>query len=135
MQDRPTAGELLKVMREFCERELQEALTGRLRFQVRILQNLLAILEREWEGEEQALNAEWDRLTTLIGSEPKPDGQQALAERVKQMNLELSKRIRSGEMDDRFDETLDAVYETVKEKLAIANPRWASSPPLDGGVS
>ena len=58
MQDRPTAVELLKAARDFCERELGPSLSGRMRFQVRILQNILGTLEREWEHEEDALIAE-----------------------------------------------------------------------------
>ena len=54
MQDRPTAIELLKAAQEFCERDLQPNLTGRVRFHARVLQNVLGILEREWAGEEKA---------------------------------------------------------------------------------
>src|SRR5438270_13383460 len=62
MQDRPTAAELLRAAREFCERELLGELKGRRQFHTRVLINVLSILEREWDGEDDALRAEWKRL-------------------------------------------------------------------------
>jgi hypothetical protein len=125
VQDRPTAIELLRAAQEFCEKDLQAALTGRVRFHARVLQNVLAILEREWAGEGAAVEAEWERLRILLGKdEPMADGLQALSDQVRAYNAELSARIRAGELDDRFEETLEALRATVGEKLAIANPRW-----------
>ncbi len=128
MQDRPTAPELLRAAREFCERELGPALDGRLRFQVRVLQNILGILEREWAGEEDALRSELERLNALLdGSDDPPPTMRALSQRVKDMNATLSARIRTGELDDRADDVRRILFETVREKLAISNPNYASS--------
>jgi hypothetical protein len=124
MQDRPTAAELLKAARAFCEDELGPALTGRLRFQVRVLQNILGILEREWENEEDAVRAEYARLQPLLGLDEAPDTFKELRERVRAANVDLAKKIRAGDLDDCFDETLDALHATATEKLAIANPNW-----------
>ena len=124
MQDRPTAAELLRAARDFCERDLLPELTGRRRFHTRVLVNVLSILEREWEGEDAALRAEWERLQTLLGPADEPE---RLADGVRERNKELSERIRSGALDDRWDETLDLLRQTVAEKLAIANPRYANS--------
>ena len=124
MQDRPTAQELLKAAREFCENDLGPALTGRLRFHVRVLQNILGILEREWEGEEAAVRAEFARLQRLLEIGDAPEGFRALRERVRDANAELAKKIRSGELDDRTGEVLEALRGTVREKLEIANPNW-----------
>ncbi len=123
MQDRPTAAELLRAAREFCERDLLPELTGRRRFHTRVLVNVLAILEREWEGEQNALRAEWRRLETLLGS----TGAEPTADAVRERNKELAARIRSGALDDRWDETLGLLRDTVAEKLAIANPRYSSA--------
>jgi hypothetical protein len=128
MQDRPTSVELLKAAREFCERDLLPALSGRVRFHARVMQNVLAILEREWEGEEPALQEEWRRLQTLLDADDDiPRSFSALRDSVRERNTELGKRIRSGEMDDRWAEVLDALRATIAEKLAIANPGYASS--------
>lgn len=128
MQDRPTAVELLRAAREFCERDLMPELTGRRQFHTRVLMNVLSILEREWEGEEDALRAEWRRLGLLLDDDaPEPNSTRELADVVKERNKQLSERIRSGALDDRWDETLALLRETVAEKLAIANPRYAGS--------
>jgi hypothetical protein len=128
MQDRPTSAELLKAAREFCERELGPELSGRLRFQVRVLQNVLGILEREWEGEEEAVRAEWERLAALLGKEAEePKFLHEAAASVREWNRELVTRIRDGSMDVRWDETVDAVFQTVVQKLAIANPRYSET--------
>jgi ATP-dependent protease HslVU (ClpYQ) ATPase subunit len=124
MQDRPTAQELLKAAKDFVERDLLPALEGRVQFHARVLQNVLSILEREWEGEETAVRAEYDRLRALLALEEGQESFAELRESVRAANTELAKKIRSGEMDDRFDETLVALDRTVQEKLAIANPNW-----------
>lgn len=129
MQDRPTAIELLKAAQEFCERDLQPNLTGRVRFHARVLQNVLGILERELAGEEDAVRDEWQRLHTLLGADDDvPATFGALKEQVATWNTELSANIRAGAMDGRWDETLAAVYETVVAKLAIANPNYSAPP-------
>jgi hypothetical protein len=126
MQDRPTAIELLRAAQEFCEKDLQPALSGRVRFHARVLQNVLGILEREWAGEDAAVRAEWERLRDLLtkdGDQPADLG--SLSDQVKAWNAELSMRVRDGAYDDRFDEVLESLRATVADKLAIANPRWA----------
>jgi hypothetical protein len=128
MQDRPTAIELLQAARDFCERELGPSLSGRLRFQVRILQNILGTLEREWDQEEDALIAEWGRLKGVLGTDDiRPDTFGGLSSQVREWNLELAKRIRTGELDERSDELLAMLTDTIAEKIAIANPDYASS--------
>lgn len=128
MQDRPTAVELLRAAQEFCERDLGPNLTGRLRFHVRVLQNVLGILEREWDGEESALTSEWARLNNLLGEDDqRPTTLKGLTEQVRAWNVRLATKIRAGEFDERSDDVLAALYETVSEKLAIANPNYASS--------
>src|SRR5688500_14570941 len=100
MQDRPTAIELLKAAQEFCENDLMPALTGRVGFHARVLLNVLRILERELAGEEDALRAEWDRLSQLLGAlDEEPVGFAELAEAVRGGNMELASRIRDGELD------------------------------------
>jgi hypothetical protein len=126
MQDRPTAPELLRAAQAFCENDLMPALTGRVRFHARVLLNVLRILEREWDGEEAAGRAESERLRELLGKdEGLPDSFGALRAQVRNWNTELAGRIRDGELDDRLEETADALRATVADKLAIANPSYA----------
>jgi hypothetical protein len=67
--------------REFCERDLLPELKGRRQFHTRVLMNVLAILEREWEGEEQALRDEWRRLDALLGDAFERTGEHVLRAR------------------------------------------------------
>lgn len=125
MQDRPTAVELLRAAQEFCENDLLGSLSGRVRFHARVLQNVLAILEREWEGEESAVTAEWQRLRVLLEKDDAPvTSFAALRDQVQMWNTELAARIRDGGFDDRIAEVTDVLRETVAAKLAIANPKY-----------
>lgn len=127
MQDRPTAEELLQTAREFCERDLIPNLQGRVQFHARVLRNVLGILEREWRQEEDALRAEWSRLAALLGESASPPATfRELAEQVRARNRELASRIRTGELDDKWDDVVAAVREAVAAKLAIANPRYSA---------
>ena len=130
MQDRPTAVELLRAAQEFCEKDLMPQLSGRVRFHARVLQNVLSILEREWEGEEDAVRAEWDRLRALLEIDTPPPGTaRGTADQVRKWNEVLSTKIRAGAFDDRIDELVERLSATVDEKLRIANPRWAQDAP------
>ncbi|MGH9320310.1 MAG: DUF6285 domain-containing protein [Vicinamibacteria bacterium] len=123
MQDRPTALELLRAAQEFCEKDLGPQLTGRLRFHTRVLQNVLGILEREWEAEESAARAEWGRLQTLLSTgQEVPASFKELSASVREANRSLAQQIRSGALDESLDQVADTLYETVGEKLDIANP-------------
>ncbi len=118
----------MRAAQEFCERDLLPNLSGRVRFHARVLQNVLGILEREWNGEEEAVRSEWERLRGLLDKEADQSPTfRAVRDEVLSWNRELGSRIRAGEQDDRWDETVEAVYETVLEKLAIANPRHSEA--------
>ena len=119
MQDRPAAGELLEALREFLERDILTAVEGRRQFHTRVAINVIRILEREWAQEPDALRAEWERLHVLVGAEGEPTPQA-----VVDANRDLARRIRDGELDDRWDETFTLVRETIVDKLRIANPGW-----------
>jgi uncharacterized protein DUF6285 len=128
MQDRPTAIELLQAAQEFCERDLIPQLSGRVGFHARVLRNVLGILEREWEHEEDALRAEWTRLSELLDSAEEPPTElHDLVSKLRQRNAELASRIRAGDLDERWDETADALSDTVRDKLAIANPGYSET--------
>lgn len=129
MQDRPTAGELLDAAREFLETEIMPELTGRKQFHVRVTVNVLKMLGREWAHEEDAVCFEWARLQSLLDrDDPAPATYAQTRDEVKEMNAELSRRIRAGEFDDRFNEALSVLRVNVEDKLRIANPAWIATP-------
>jgi hypothetical protein len=106
--DRPTATELVEAVREFLERDVLEATTGRIRFHTRVAINVLNMVQRELEmGAEQAASHQ---------------------ERLRQLGYDddaaLATAIRNGDLDDRYDEVKAAITASVDDKLAVANPKY-----------
>ena len=128
MQDRPSASELLRAVREFLEDDLVPALEGRRRFHALVAANVLAIVERELDGEEEQLARQWDRLAALFQLDPatRPGAPSALRPAISDLETRLVERIRSGEADagDLAARVRTHVRATVLEKLAVANPRY-----------
>jgi hypothetical protein len=127
VQDRPSVRELLEAVRAFLEEEAMPALDPRRRFHARVAANVLAIVERELDGEEAALALEWTRLAPLVGGQAAaPAGLGALRAAVREASAELAERIRRGDADDGpFAAAVRAhVRATVEEKLRVANPRY-----------
>lgn len=129
MQDRPTAAELLEAIRTFLTDDVAEELSGRRRFHLRVAINMLGVVGRELEHERAALRSEWALLAPLTGRPDRPPSD-GLPEAVRSMNVDLAAAIRAGDLDDRWDQTLDAVRTVVRDKLRIANPGYAEE---DGG--
>jgi Domain of unknown function (DUF6285) len=98
MQDRPDAPELLAAVARYLFEDLLPQVPREQRFQVRVAANCCAIVAREWEAE--------------VG---RPD---RAAER------ELAAAIRAGEWDDRWDEAVARVRESVRAKLEVTNPGY-----------
>jgi hypothetical protein len=107
--DPPSAIQLVEAVREWLERDVAEQTTGRLRFHARVAGNVLAIVERELALGPEQERAHRTRLESLGVAD----------------DAELAARIRAGELDDRLGEVRAMVWETVLDKLAVANPRYA----------
>jgi len=134
MQDRPSAIELLDAVRGFLEKDVVGALDGTAKFHARVAANVLAILARELALEPAQLGAEWQRLDAVLGAKPMPAAD-VLRDAVRARTEALCARIRAGDADSGpfRTATLDHVRATVREKLAIANPRQlAASPTAEG---
>ncbi len=115
--DPPTAAQLLEAVREFVENEILEVTEGRTKFHTRVVLNVLEVVEREIElGPAQAA-AHRARLREL-GFESDDD---------------LASSIRSGALDDRYEEVKSAVLEAVREKLQVANPGYLEGPATASG--
>jgi len=106
--DVPTAAQLVEAVREFLERDVMTATEGRIQFHTRVAVNVLGQVQRELE----------------LG----PDQERAHAERLAMFGVmtedELAAAIRDGTLDDRYAEVKKAVWDTVKDKLAVANPKY-----------
>jgi len=127
MQDRPTYTELLEAVQHFLEADAVPALEGTKKFHARVAANVLAIIRRELQSEDEQLRAEWTRLDAVLGTaEPAPDDRAALRRRLRARTAELCERIRSGDADAGSwrEAVLDHVRHTVVEKLSVANPKY-----------
>lgn len=106
--DVPSAAELVEAVREFLEKDVMSATEGRVNFHTRVAVNVLNMVQRELEqGDEQAA-AHAQRLATLgVASEQ-----------------ELSDAIAAGVLDDRLSDVVAVVKASVRDKLAVANPKY-----------
>ncbi len=128
MNDRPTAVELLGAVRRFLQREVVPVLEGPLRYHARVAANVVAVVAREIEAEEQQLEAECERLGRLLGREEPPPAspasRDALRSAVRAGTEEIARRIRAGEADSGpwRDALVTHLRATVADKLDVARP-------------
>jgi hypothetical protein len=109
--DVPTSEQLVESVREWLERDVIPGTTGRLQFHARVAVNVLAMVERE----------------LALGADQAAVHAQRLAQLGCADDDELARRIRNGELDDRLDEVRTLVWASVRDKLAVANPRYLES--------
>jgi hypothetical protein len=106
--DVPTAAELVEAVREWLERDVAGATSPPNAFHTRVATNVLAIVERELvlaDEHERRHRARLDRVGVAD-------------------DAELASMIRAGTLDDRLDEVRALVWDAVRDKLAVANPRY-----------
>ena len=129
MQDRPSYDELLAAVERFLEQEIMPNSEGVRRFHSRVASNVLRIVRRELERQEEQLASEWAGLDELLGPAGRPEGRAALREELMTRTADLCQRIRRGDADeDPFREAVLAhVRRTVRDKLLVSNPGWIDS--------
>jgi hypothetical protein len=106
--DVPTAAELVESVREWLERDVLPATSGRIQFHSRVAVNVLAMVERE----------------LLLGAEQAAAHAAMLSRLDVADEAELASAIRDGRLDWRDPAVRDAVRATVDAKLAVANPKY-----------
>lgn len=116
MQDRPTADELLDSVAEYLFAELRPEAPREQRFKVLVAANVCAVVAREIRSGEKPDRDDLALFSELLG-EDQDDARVAAAE--------LSRRLRSGELDDRIDELAPRLEEHVRRKLEIARPGYS----------
>ena len=109
--DLPSVGQLVESVREWLESDVVAATDGRLQFHARVAVNVLSIVERELDLATAQAVAHADRLRTLGVAD----------------DVELAAAIRSGQLDDRLAEVRTLVWQSVRDKLAVANPKYLTS--------
>ncbi len=118
-QDRPTAAELVEAVIDFLADENASNDTEQATFHRRVARNALAIALRDLHDGLALATAERDRLIDLLGQ----DGDLA------SLNAELARRIRSGDPNLDRPRLLAHLRATARDKLALANPRYATQQP------
>lgn len=108
LHDVPSAGQLVAAVREWMERDVLTGTSGRLQFHTRVAINVLAMVEREIEQGDAQAAAHSARLASL-----------GMAD-----DAELAEAIRTGTLDHRLGEVIDAVRASVNDKLSVANPGY-----------
>ncbi len=125
MNDRPSSVELLRAVQRFLERDVVPQLDGPRRYHARVAANVVAIVAREIETEEQQLRGEWQRLGALLSRQGElPDSREALRDAVREGSEDLVRRIRAGEADAGTwrEAVLEHLRRTVADKLDVAKP-------------
>jgi hypothetical protein len=125
MNDRPTATELLRAVERFLQRDVVPALQGPGRFHARVAANVVAIVAREIETEEQHLSAEWERLGAVLGgSGERPASRAARRDEVRGRRETLVARLRAGGADRGpwREQVVAHLRQTVADKLEVARP-------------
>jgi hypothetical protein len=117
-QDRPTADELLDSVAEYLFGELRPEVPPEQRFRVLVAANVCAVVAREIRAGGEPDAEDLALFRELLGEE---------SEDVRSAAAELSRRLRSGELDDRIDELVPRLEEHVRRKLEIARPGYARS--------
>ena len=115
MQDRPDAHELAAAVAEFLATEVRPAVPRELRFQVLVAANACAILARETAAGPEAERAELERLQRLGGDAD--DG-------VRAAQADVARLIRAGDLDDRWDQAVAVLRDSVRAKLQVAHPGY-----------
>lgn len=126
MNDRPTAIELLGAVEEFLRKDAIPNLSGVRRFHARVAANVVAMVAREIDGDDERLRGEVLRLGALLGEPGEPSGSlDSLREEIRRRNQELAARIRRGDADagEWRAEVLAHLRRTVGDKLAVATGR------------
>ena len=115
MQDAPTTKELIEAVRAFLEEKAMPELKGHTAFHARVAANALAIVERELEQGPVAQMGERMRLMQLLGHEGP----------LEELNAELAKAIRDGEMSLETPGLADHLWATTMDKVEIDQPSYS----------
>jgi hypothetical protein len=109
--DAPSAADLAQAVREHLESNVLDALDGHARYLTHVAVHVLGTVERELRLGPAQAEAHAARLARLGF-----DSDAALAA-----------AIRRGDLDDRVEEVLRELEDTVRDKLRVANPRYLDS--------
>jgi hypothetical protein len=127
MQDRPSAAELVRAVKEHFEREVLPVLeNAKVRYQSLVALHVLSVVERELAHGERALREELASLRALSGGAAEEGATlKEIEDLVRRGTQALCAAIRSGQAGDPA-RVRAHVRGVVLAKLAIANPAYTS---------
>ena len=115
MMDQPSAAEIVSAVREFIDKHAIPQLSGRTAFHARVASNALAIVLRELGHGPAAAARETVSLTGLLGQ----------SGTLEELNRELCKRIRSGQIDPLHPALQAHLITTTLAKVEIDQPNYS----------
>ncbi|EMJ47745.1 DUF6285 domain-containing protein [Leptospira santarosai] len=129
MQDKPTSADLLEAIQDFLMKEVLPQFKDKelLSYKTLVSWNMLGVVSREIRSGEEALDKELGRLVELLDkSSVFPSTLNEKKKLAHDWNMELLERIRKEKLSSENSRYWNHVKETVKEKVEITNPRFAS---------
>jgi hypothetical protein len=111
MSTRPTPQNLVATVRDYLA-DLQVRVDPVDQYQVRVSVHLLGIVERELARGPVVDDRRQAALAGLLGDDGPGDD----------LNRELCRRIRAGDVDDRWDAVLSVLLDIVTDELEIVAP-------------
>ena len=113
-------------MERFLDDEVVARSEGALRYQGRVAANVIRIIRRELDREDEQLAREWAGLDALLGAAERPASRADLRQALAARNEALCARIRAGDADGGplRDAVLAHVRRSVEDKLLVTNPAW-----------
>ncbi|EMM76057.1 DUF6285 domain-containing protein [Leptospira santarosai] len=129
MQDKPTSADLLEAIQDFLMKEVLPQFKDKelLSYKTLVSWNMLGVVSREIRSGEEALDKELGRLVELLDKNSVfPSTLNEKKKLAHDWNMELLDRIRKEKLSSENSRYWNHVKETVKEKVEITNPRFAS---------
>ena len=115
MQDQPTPAEILTAVAAFLKTVTGPQIAPHTAFQLRVAANALELAQRDITLSPAQDAAEHARLTALLGH----DGG------LLDLNIELARRIETGEADLTTPGVADHLWSTTLAKLAVDQPNYS----------
>lgn len=129
MYDRPTANELITAARSHIETNilpLAKTHNFKLYFQTLVAVNVMRIVGRELEWDDQHRQQYGARLQALLGADAPVTTATPLQAHLAEANTILCQQIRAGERDND-DVLFDHLLQTSIEQLTVANPKFLAT--------
>ena len=131
MQERPNKLVLLAAISRFLVEEVRPALTDpRLNFRALIAAHLASVVASEITSDEEAVTRELARLVRIFPDAPPAPSESLDARRklVADLNARLATRLRAETPPPaELAQIAEILRESLREKLAVENPRFDTS--------